>query len=117
MDVLEETRIVSGGNPSRRSSRISSDVLVEIQGERFAYAGETITVNLHGALVRSSAPLKVGDRVVIHVHQTGKSAPAVIVFTDDDPSQFGVELDNPANIWGVNIPPKDWENSPASSEN
>jgi hypothetical protein len=106
---------VSDGNPSRRSSRISSDVLVEIQGERFAYAGETITVNLHGALVRSSAPLKVGDRVVIHVQQTGKSAPAVIVF-NDDPSQFGVELENPANIWGVAATPEDWEKPSAPSE-
>jgi hypothetical protein len=47
----------------RRSTRIAADVLIEIQGERFAYAGETITVNLHGALVRIAAPLKLGDRI------------------------------------------------------
>ena len=97
----------SNGSIARRSTRVATDVLVEIQGERFAYAGETVTVNLHGTLLRTSAPLNVGDRIVIHVHQTGKSAPAVIVFAGES-SQFGIELENPENIWGVAVPPEDW---------
>lgn len=92
----------------RRSTRIATDVLVELKGERFAYAAETVTVNLHGTLLRSAAPLNVGDRIVIHVHNTGKSAPAVIVFAGES-SQFGIELENPENIWGVAVPPDDWE--------
>jgi hypothetical protein len=94
----------------RRSTRIATDVLVELKDERFAYAGETVTVNLHGTLLRSSAPLNVGDRIVIHVHHTGKSAPAVIVFAGES-SQFGVELESPENIWGVAVPPEDWDRS------
>lgn len=92
----------------RRSTRIASDVLIEVQGERYASAGETVTVNLHGALVTISAPLKLGDRITIYVHRTGKSASAVIVFADDVLSLFGVELERPENIWGVAVPPSDW---------
>ena len=92
----------------RRSTRVAADVLIEVQGERFAYAGETITVNLHGALVRIAAPLKLGDRITLHVHTTGKSAGAGIVFADHEAAQFGVELDSPENIWGLADPPGDW---------
>jgi PilZ domain-containing protein len=95
----------------RRSTRIPTDanVLVEMPGEEGAYAGETITVNLHGALVRIAAPLKRGDRVTIHVHRTGKSVPASIVFADCGRSQFGIELEHPENVWGVATPPPDWK--------
>ena len=93
---------------ARRSTRIATDVLIEIQGDGFAYAGETVSANLHGALVRISAPLNLGDRVTIYIQSTGKSAVAVIVFADHQLSQFGVELEHPENIWGVAIPPADW---------
>lgn len=92
----------------RRSTRVAADVLIEVQAERFAYAGETITVNLHGALVRVAGPLKHGDQVRIHVHRTGRSAPGKIVFTSDALRQFGIELDRPENIWGMPDPPTDW---------
>ena len=93
---------------SRRSTRILLDVLVEVQGKGFAYAGETTTVNMNGALLRIPARLKVGDRVTVHVHATGKSAPAIVAFANDDLSQFGIELEKPENIWGVTLPPPDW---------
>lgn len=74
-----------------------------------AYGGETVNLNLHGALFRSLAPLKLGGRVTIHVHETGKSAAASIVFADYEESRFGIELECPENIWGVAIPPSDWK--------
>ena len=96
----------------RRSTRVAADmaadVLIEVQGERFAYAGEIVTVNLHGALVRIAAPLKLGDRITLHVHGTGRSASAGVVFADYEAAQFGVELDSRANIWGMADPPTDW---------
>jgi PilZ domain-containing protein len=95
----------------RRSTRVAADVLIEVQGEKFAYAGETITVNLHGALVRVAARLKVGDRIMLYVHSTRKSAPASVVFVDEQASQFGLELDIPENIWGMPDPPADWVTS------
>ena len=97
-----------GGFTARRSTRIATDVLVELQGEGFAYAGKTVTLNLHGALVHVLAPLKLGDRVTLHVHLTGKSAPAGVVFVDEAASEFGIELDVTDNIWGVAMPPADW---------
>ena len=92
----------------RRSTRISADVLIEVKGEKFAYAGETVTINLHGALVRIAAPLKLGDQVNVHVHRTGESAPGTIVFADYGASRFGIELENPENVWGIAAPPPDW---------
>jgi len=96
----------------RRSTRVkadvAADVLIEVQGERFAYAGETVTVNLHGALVRITAPLKLGERVNLYVHRTGRSVGAGVVFADYEASQFGIELDCPENIWGISAPPTDW---------
>jgi len=93
----------------RRSTRIPSDILIEVKREGFAYAGETITVNLHGALVRISAPLKVGERITLRVQHTGRSVPGAVVFADKNASQFGVELERPENIWGVSVPPPDWK--------
>lgn len=92
----------------RRSTRVAADVLIEVQGERFAYAGETVIVNLHGALVRVAAPLKLGDRITLYVHSTSKSAGARVVFADYEASLFGIELDSPENIWGMTDPPTDW---------
>jgi len=92
----------------RRSTRVPTYVVVEVQSDGLAYAGETIVVNLHGALVQISAPLKIGERVTVHVQPTRQSRAAVIVFADYQLSQFGLELEHPENIWGVGIPPKDW---------
>lgn len=111
IDILSQEK----NSSPRRSTRIPTDVLVELQGEGFAYAGETITVNLHGALVRISAPLKVGDRVTLHVHHTGRSSLGAVVFADAGASQFGVELERPENIWGVSVPPADWKVVPLRS--
>lgn len=95
---------------SRRSTRINYDVIVELKGERFAYAGETSVVNLHGALISTTAPLELGTQVTIHVHQTGKAAPGRIVFASyEKPPHYGVELDKPANIWGLTDTPPDWQ--------
>ena len=105
---MEETQSPESRR-SRRSSRMKCDVLVELQGERIAYAGETVVVNLHGALIRTSAILELGNLVTIHVQQTGKVAPGRVVFASYEKSpHYGVELDKPANIWGLTDPPADW---------
>ena len=98
---------------TRVTTNVTADILIEIQGERHAYAGETVTVNLHGALVRIAAPLNLGDRITLYVHRTGKSAGAGVVFADYEASLFGIELDGPANIWGVASTPPDWTSSPS----
>jgi len=98
----------------RRSTRIPADVRLKVEGEGFACAAETVTVNLHGALVRSTAPLKLGDHVMLHVTGTGKSAWGAVVFANLSSRQFGIELKHPENIWGITSPPPDWNMSRAN---
>jgi hypothetical protein len=101
----------------RRSTRIPADVPVEVERNGLVYSGETITVNLHGALVKLPAnlrsSLKRGDRVTVKVHPTGKSASGAVVFANEALHQFGIELQHPENIWGVIPQPPDWENARA----
>lgn len=92
---------------SRRSTRIPTHVVIEVKSDGSAHVGETVIVNLHGALVQVPTSLKLGDRITIHVPHTGKSAVAVVVFVEQEVSQFGMELERPENIWGVVAPP-DW---------
>jgi hypothetical protein len=53
----------------RRSTRVPLKVIIEAQGltERLICEGETIVVNLHGALISTSVTLRVGMRIEIHV--------------------------------------------------
>ena len=111
MVVSVPTKISTPRRSTRVAADMAADVLIEVQGERFAYAGETVTVNLHGALVRIAAPLKLGDRITLHVHRTGRSASAGVVFADYQAAKFGVELDRPENIWGMADAPSDWTTS------
>ena len=48
---------------SRRSTRVPLKVVIEAQGitEPLTCEGETIVVNLHGALISTPAVLKVGQ--------------------------------------------------------
>lgn len=96
---------------SRRSTRVSLKITIEVEGraQKLRTEGETIIVNLHGALIKTATALHVGMAVLIHVYLTGKRAPAHIVYTDpENPLQCGVELEKPQNIWGVPLTPGDW---------
>jgi hypothetical protein len=71
--------------------------------------GETILVNLHGALILTSQGLSAGSNISIHVQLSDKRANARVVYVDpQDPLCCGIELDVPRNIWGVSLPPDDW---------
>ena len=84
-------------------------VLIDVHGTGMSCDGETIVVNLHGALLRTSSQLELGSRITVHVHLTGKSAAAQVVFTSpQQPLEFGIGLDHPQNIWGISLPPADW---------
>ncbi len=72
-------------------------------------AGETIIVNLHGALISSSCDLQLGEVITIHVYITGKSSRAKVVnVSGASDNHYGIELVEPKNIWGVQLPPSDW---------
>jgi len=93
----------------RRSTRVPIRIRIEVEATGFSCEGETIVVNLHGALVKTSSALQLGTRTSVHVQLTGKSAAARVVFASRErPLEFGIGLDEPQNIWGVSLAPADW---------
>jgi hypothetical protein len=96
---------------SRRSTRVPLKVWIEAKGvtEPLTCEGETIVVNLHGARISTSVPLRVGMKIQIHVVLTDKRALAQVVYVDPDwPRHCGIGLEQPENIWGVSLVPDDW---------
>ena len=106
---------MSGGpsvRESRRSTRVPLKVGIAVEGdaESLTCEGETIVVNLHGALLSTTIGLSVGWRISIHVYLTDKRAKARVAYVDPEkPLRCGIELDQPQNIWGVPLPPADWD--------
>ncbi len=101
---------------SRRSTRVPLKVVIAIEGgaESRTCEGETIVVNLHGALIATAIGLSTGMKISIHVYLTDKRAAARVVYTDPkNPLHCGIELAEPRNIWGVPLPPDDWEETAA----
>ncbi|MFL6436217.1 MAG: PilZ domain-containing protein [Terriglobales bacterium] len=94
----------------RRSTRVPIRVRIEVQATGLSCEGETVTVNLHGALLNTSQPLELGAQIKLHVQLTGKSADGRVVFASrENALEFGIALDRPENIWGISLPPPDWD--------
>ena len=96
---------------NRRSTRVRMKVEIEARAanEPLSCEGQTVVVNLHGALVSTSIPLRVGMNVEIHVILTDKRGLAHVAYVDpDQPRLCGLGLEKPENIWGVFLPPDDW---------
>ena len=97
---------------SRRSTRVSLKVVIEAHGitGHLICKGETIVVNLHGAFISTSVALTLRMKIEIYVHLTGKRANAEVVYVDPEkPQHCGIALTEPQNIWGISLPPKDWD--------
>jgi len=100
-----------GPGESRRSTRVPLKVSIKAQGiaEPLICEGETIIVNLHGALISASVALSLGMKMEIEVYLTGKHANAEVVYVDpENPLRCGIALETPLNIWGISLPPEDW---------
>lgn len=103
---------------ARRSTRVQLKVVIEAKGvtEPLIFDGETIVVNLHGALISTAVSLREGMKIQIHVIQTNTRAAADVVHVDPDQRRFcGIELEIPENIWGVCLPPDDWHENARGS--
>lgn len=96
---------------SRGSTRIRLKILIEVHGvtEALTCEGETIVVNLDGALILTAVALRVGMKVSIHVQITDRVAAAEVVWVDPDrPRHCGISLAKTENLWGISLPPHDW---------
>ncbi len=94
----------------RRSTRVPIQVRIQVHATGLVCDAETIVVNLHGALLRTTDHLEIGDHITLQVSLTGKSAAGRVVFADPEHGlHFGIALDVPENIWGISLPPDDWE--------
>ena len=99
---------------SRRSTRVPLRATIAIEGGAECEA-VTIVVNLHGALLETAIGLRAGTRISIRVHVTDKRSAGRVVYVDpENPLHCGIELEKPRNIWGVPLPPDDWEETYAS---
>jgi hypothetical protein len=95
----------------RRSTRVPLRLLITALElpKGSTCEGETVTVNLHGGLIRSALAFRVGQKIQLEVLIAGKKAEAEVVWSDPEkPLTCGVALAKPQNIWGVALPPDDW---------
>lgn len=111
--MIDTGAFTPGGvrSESRRSTRVPLKLVIEAQGltEHLTCEGETIVVNLHGALISTSVGLSVGMKIEIRVYLTGNHANAEVVYIDPKlPLHCGIALEIPRNIWGIPLPPEDW---------
>jgi hypothetical protein len=107
---------------ARRSTRVFQAVPLSISGMNelgnpFLEMTSAVAFNCHGCLYRSRYHNRPGSWVTLHMPNstTGKAQPvrAQIRFVRLPASpkelyQVGVELENPANVWGIQSPPEDW---------
>ena len=112
------------GVEARRSSRINSPVRLVIEaknkmGQPFQEKTSAVILNLHGCRYRSRHDYSIGMWVTLRLTEPGGEAESAVlraqvrsVRAPKNPNelyQIGVELESPANVWGIPAPPSDWE--------
>jgi len=78
-------------------------------GSHISGAAETILVNKHGAKIRSAITLEPSMEVRVALLAPYKWRLAQVVWADEKQNEYGIQLDQPENFWGVYFPPEDWE--------
>ena len=116
---------------SRRSTRIEKSVPLIVlgqnrMGEPFMERTVSVTLNMHGCRYPSRHDYGVGTRVTLQMVglNSSEEKPATvkaIVRSVHPPGslrelqQVGVELETPANVWGITPPPADWLSAPETN--
>jgi len=110
------------GKELRRSTRLPRTLRLMIvgqnrQGQAYREKMSTVCVNLHGCCYQSWHNSQLGAKVDLQVTE-GFEAKSPVVrarvrsirppMSHSELYQIGVELDRPANIWGISAPPEDW---------
>jgi hypothetical protein len=111
------------GIESRRSTRIDRTVPLVVVGQTklglsFQERTSAVSLNLHGCRYPSRHDYAVGSWIGLQVLEAnGENAAPVMraqvrsihpPMSPRELYQIGVELEAPANVWGVPAPPEDW---------
>ena len=112
------------GVEARRSTRIDRTVPVLVMGQTklglsFQERTSAVSMNVHGCRYPSRHDYAVGSWVGLQVLEPGNEANAPVMraqvrsihppMSPRELYQIGVELEAPANVWGVSVPPEDWQ--------
>src|ERR1043166_926415 len=98
----------------RRSSRVLVSLALAVSGQKsdgshVSGAAETILVNKHGAKIRSAVQLEPRMDLRVALLAPYKWRTAQVVWAKPDENEYGIQLHDPENFWGVCFPPEDWE--------
>jgi uncharacterized FlaG/YvyC family protein len=107
------------GVVGRRSARLSIIVPVTVRGtdtsgQAFKENTWTISVNRHGGRIATFRQLAADDQIVVENPLLGRTAKARVIRVcekrfAEDPYEVCVELLEAQNVWGIKLPPEDWE--------
>lgn len=101
----------------RRRSRIQHKVRVIVSGTsadgfNFAEETDTVTVSKHGAAVRTTYHLQLGQDVSLRIKENNRVAQFLVVWLGESgtPSEgkAGLEWVDPRRFWGIEFAPEDW---------
>ncbi len=113
----------SSGVESRRSTRIERPVPLLISGhdgfgQEFLERTAAVSLNLHGCRYPSRHDCTIGSWVTLQIGEPALGEKARSVRAQVKSIHFprsarelyhvGVELEAPANVWGIPAPPEDW---------
>src|SRR5262249_32637798 len=99
---------------ARRTTRIPLRIpvlmIVDEAGKSRSLDGWTMIVNVHGAKVECKRRFALHEEVLVQVPFNGKSQRGKVVWARAEANEngnfeFGVELNEPENLWGVGFPP------------
>ena len=112
------------GIESRRSTRIDRTVPLVVVGQTklglsFQERTSAVSLNLHGCRYPSRHDYAVGSWIGLQVLEANGESSAPVMraqvrsihppMSPRELYQIGVELEAPANVWGVPAPPEDWQ--------
>ncbi len=107
----------------RRSTRIERAVPLIISGhnrlgQQFQERTSAVSLNLHGCRYPSRHDYRIGTWVTLQIAEPRAEMKSPLIramvrsiHTPRSPRdlyQIGVELETPANVWGIPAPPEDW---------
>ena len=112
----------SSATPERRSTRISIAIPLTITGEdtagvKFKEKARTVVINKQGAKISTYHNLALGADLTVENQLLGRSAHATVVWLGEKraprgPMEIGIQLSEAQNLWGIELPPEDWQEGP-----